>query len=83
MSRVVITKYEVTPELKLIPFEPRGTGLLTYSELAAKLNTSQAWVRRNSRRTYTSNPIPSVRQGKMVRFDWAQVEAWIAKRGKR
>lgn len=43
--------------------------LLTYSQLAQLLNTSEGWVRRNARRTYTRDPIPTVRLGKNVLFD--------------
>jgi predicted DNA-binding transcriptional regulator AlpA len=82
--------YEMTPELSAALFggpnnasllrEPSRDGLLNYATLAARLGTSEGWVRRNARRTYTRDPIPSVRLGKNVRFDWAKVEQWLKRR---
>jgi excisionase family DNA binding protein len=62
--------------------DPAQEGLLTYSQLAERLGTSEGWVRRNARRSYTSNPIPSVRLGKNVLFDWSKVQIWLKRRGK-
>lgn len=59
--------------------------LHTYKDLARHLNTTEGWVRRNARRTYTSDPIPSVRLGKNVLFDVQSREflAWLKRRGGR
>lgn len=64
------------------PVEPV---LYTYKELASYLNTTEGWVRRNARRTYTSDPIPSIRLGKNVLFDVQSREfsAWLKRRGGR
>ena len=55
---------------------------LDFSGLAAKLGTSDQWVRRNVRRTYTRDPIPHLRFGRSIKFDWDSVEmqAWIERR---
>ncbi|HEX6803357.1 MAG TPA: hypothetical protein VF133_06720 [Terriglobales bacterium] len=57
----------------------------TYKDLARYLNTTEGWVRRNARRTYTSDPIPSIRLGKNVLFDVQSKEflAWLKRRGGR
>jgi hypothetical protein len=57
----------------------------TYKDLARYLNTTEGWVRRNARRTYTSDPIPSVRFGKNVLFDVQSKEflSWLKRRGGR
>lgn len=60
-----------------------GSGtLLDYATLADRLGTSEGWVRRNARRTYTKDPIPTVRLGKFVRFDWEKVQTWMKRRSK-
>jgi hypothetical protein len=52
---------------------------LDFYGLAAKLGTSEQWVRRNVRRTYTRDPIPHLRFGRMIRFVWdsQEMQAWI------
>jgi len=70
------------PRVSSLFHEPGRVGLLDYATLAARLGTSEGWVRRNARRTYTRDPIPSVRLGKNVRFDWAKVEQWLKRRMK-
>jgi hypothetical protein len=59
--------------------------LHSYQDLARYLNTTEGWVRRNARRTYTSDPIPSVRLGKNVLFAVRSKEflAWLKRRGGR
>jgi predicted DNA-binding transcriptional regulator AlpA len=52
---------------------------LDFRGLAAKLGTSEQWVRRNVRRTYTCDPIPHLRFGRMIRFVWdsEEMSEWI------
>jgi predicted DNA-binding transcriptional regulator AlpA len=52
---------------------------LDFRGLAAKLGTSEQWVRRNVRRTYTCDPIPHLRFGRMIRFVWdsPEMSEWI------
>jgi predicted DNA-binding transcriptional regulator AlpA len=55
---------------------------LGFRGLAAKLGTTEQWVRRNVRRTYTRDPIPHLRFGRMIRFVWdsQEMQAWIERR---
>jgi hypothetical protein len=55
---------------------------LDFRGLAAKLGTSDQWVRRNVRRTYTRDPIPHLRFGRMIRFVWdsPEMQEWIDRR---
>jgi excisionase family DNA binding protein len=58
--------------------------LLTPAELAARLAVPQSWVREKTReraRVRDKDPLPVVRLGKYVRFNWAEVEKWIARQG--
>jgi hypothetical protein len=71
-----------TPRASSFLGEPSRQGLLDYATLAARLAMTEGWVRRNARRTYTRDPIPSVRLGKNVRFDWSRVEQWLKRRMK-
>jgi predicted DNA-binding transcriptional regulator AlpA len=52
---------------------------LDFRGLAAKLGTSEQWVRRNVRRTYTRDPIPHLRFGRIIRFVWdsQEMSEWI------
>jgi hypothetical protein len=52
---------------------------LDFAGLATKLGTTEQWVRRNVRRTYTRDPIPHLRFGRMIRFVWdsPEMRAWI------
>jgi predicted DNA-binding transcriptional regulator AlpA len=55
---------------------------LDFRGLAAKLGTSEQWVRRNVRRTYTRDPIPHLRFGRIIRFVWdsPEMQEWIERR---
>jgi predicted DNA-binding transcriptional regulator AlpA len=55
---------------------------LDFRGLAAKLGTSEQWVRRNVRQTYTRDPIPHLRFGRMIRFVWdsQEMQEWIERR---
>ena len=55
---------------------------LDFHSLAAKLGTSEQWVRRNVRRTYTRDPIPHLRFGRIIRFVWdsPEMQEWIERR---
>lgn len=47
--------------------------LLSAVELAEKLNVPESWVRESAR----SGAMPCIRLGRYVRFDLADVEAWL------
>jgi excisionase family DNA binding protein len=55
--------------------------LLTAAEVAERLNVPASWPLRAAREL----GMPHVQLGRYVRFDWAEVEAWIEelKRGER
>jgi excisionase family DNA binding protein len=53
---------------------PAVERLLTAAEVAKLLNVPVSWVRESTR----SGAMPCVRLGRYVRFDPADVEAWIA-----
>ena len=54
--------------------------LLTPQQLAERLSVPCSWIREKCRlraRTRDIDPLPVVRLGKYVRFDWQAVEAWL------
>jgi hypothetical protein len=67
--------------------QPRVTSpavLLTPAELAARLAVPQTWVREKTReraRLRDKDPLPVVRLGKYVRFNWPDIEKWLARQG--
>ena len=64
------------------PRAPSAGVLLTAAELAARLAVPQSWVREKTReraRVRDHDPLPVVRLGKYVRFNWAEVEKWLAR----
>lgn len=58
------------------------SAFLDFRGLAARLGTTEQWVRRNVRRTYTRDPIPHLRFGRIIRFVWDSLEMqeWIERR---
>jgi hypothetical protein len=58
------------------------SAFLDFRGLAARLGTSEQWVRRNVRRTYTRDPIPHLRFGRIIRFVWdsPDMHEWIERR---
>jgi hypothetical protein len=61
---------------------PALGSLLTPADLAARLSVPASWVRAKTRtraRVRDTDPLPVVRLGKYVRFDWTAVEAWLAR----
>jgi hypothetical protein len=69
----------------ILPTEPVAAGmLLTPAELAARLAVPPTWIREKTRtrgRLRDRDPLPVVRLGKYIRFDWEAVRAWIARHG--
>jgi hypothetical protein len=59
-----------------------ASDFLDFRGLAARLGTSEQWVGRNVRRTYTRDPIPHLRFGRMIRFVWdsPEMQEWIERR---
>jgi hypothetical protein len=52
------------------------------SELAERLNVSERWVYGISRRR-CPNPLPVIRIGRYLRFDWLEVSAWLRRQSGR
>jgi predicted DNA-binding transcriptional regulator AlpA len=50
--------------------------ILTLAELAERLKVSERWVYEKSRRRST-NPLPTMRIGRYLRFDWLEVSDWL------
>jgi hypothetical protein len=72
-----------TRELDERPFpDSIGSAFLDFRDLSQKLGTSEQWVRRNVRSTYTRDPIPHLRFGRTIRFDWNSpaLQAWLERR---
>ena len=56
------------------PIDP--SQILTLAELAERLKVSERWVYEKSRRRCL-NPLPVIRIGRYLRFDWLEVSAWL------
>jgi predicted DNA-binding transcriptional regulator AlpA len=50
--------------------------ILTLAELAQRLKVSERWVYEKCRRR-CQNPLPCIRIGRYLRFDWVSVSAWL------
>jgi hypothetical protein len=63
---------------------PISATLLTPQQLAERLAVPPSWVREKTReraRVRDKDPLPVVRLGKYVRFDWEAVRAWLNRQG--
>jgi len=56
------------------PFDP--SQILTLAELAERWKVSQRWVYEKSRRR-CQNPLPAIRIGRYLRFNWLEVSVWL------
>ena len=56
------------------PIDP--SQISTLAELAERLKVSERWVYEKSRRR-CQNPLPCIRIGRYLRFDWLEVSAWL------
>jgi hypothetical protein len=59
-----------------------GFELIDASELAARWNVPESWIRNHTRqRTPQEQRIPCVRLGRYVRFEWGstRLEEWLAR----
>jgi predicted DNA-binding transcriptional regulator AlpA len=50
--------------------------ILTLSEVAERLKVSERWVYEKSRRR-CQNPLPVIRIGRYLRFNWLEVSVWL------
>jgi excisionase family DNA binding protein len=68
-------KKSVSPvPVAVSPIDP--SQILTLEELASRLKVSERWVYEKSRRR-CQNPLPTIRIGRYLRFDWTSVSAWL------
>lgn len=58
----------------VVPIDP--SQILTLAELAERLKVSERWVYEKTRRR-TPNPLPTIRIGRYLRFNWISVSAWL------
>ena len=65
-----------TPAVAVIPTPIDPSQILTLKELAERLKVSERWVYEKSRRRCL-NPLPAIRIGRYLRFDWLEVSAWL------
>jgi hypothetical protein len=59
--------------------------LLTPAQLAQRLAVPVTWIREKTReraRVRDADPLPTVRLGKYVRFDWGQITAWLERQSR-
>ena len=54
------------------------SNLLTPDELAARLKVRKSWVFEKTRRR-AQDPLPCIRVGRYLRFNWPDVESWLQK----
>jgi excisionase family DNA binding protein len=59
---------------KVVPIDPAQ--ILTLGELADRLKVSERWVYEKTRRR-SQNPLPTIRIGRYLRFDWMSVSKWL------
>jgi predicted DNA-binding transcriptional regulator AlpA len=60
----------------LPPIDP--SQILTLDEIAARLKTSKRWVYEKSRKRCL-DPLPTIRIGRYLRFNWIDVSIWLRK----
>jgi len=54
----------------------RPEDILTPEELAARLKVRKTWVYKQTR-SRSRNPLPRLRIGRYLRFDWTKVSEWL------
>jgi excisionase family DNA binding protein len=69
-------KLPAVPAVAVIPNPIDPSQILTLAELAERLKVSERWVYEKSRRR-CQNPLPAIRIGRYLRFDWMSVSAWL------
>jgi excisionase family DNA binding protein len=69
-------KHAPVPVAVPIPAPIDPYQILTLAELAERLRVSERWVYEKSRRR-CQNPLPAIRIGRYLRFDWIEVSAWL------
>ncbi len=56
-----------------------GSQYLDAATLAVRLGVTESWVVKHTRRSYTRYPIPCIRFGRSIRYDWnsEELQKWI------
>jgi hypothetical protein len=60
-----------------------ATELLTPEQLASRLKVKSSWIYEQTRRrtgVRDSDPLPYIKMGLYLRFDWRDVCAWLERR---
>jgi predicted DNA-binding transcriptional regulator AlpA len=70
-SKTSAASVAVVPSL---PVDPAN--ILTLPELAARLKVSERWCYEKTR-SRCLTPLPCIRVGRYLRFDWLDVSAWL------
>jgi excisionase family DNA binding protein len=61
---------------KPVPVVVDPLQILTLREIADRLKVSQRWVYEKTRNR-CQNPLPCIRIGRYLRFNWQDVSAWL------
>ena len=68
------------PDEEIRRRESNSTHILTPQQLAARLQVKTSWVYEQTRRRSggrNSDPLPHIKMGLYLRFDWRDVLAWL------
>jgi predicted DNA-binding transcriptional regulator AlpA len=60
--------------------ELRADDILTPEQLAERLQVKKSWIfeqTRNRAKTRNDRPLPCIRLGKYLRFNWRDVSEWL------
>jgi excisionase family DNA binding protein len=63
----------------IAPIDP--IQILTLAEVAERLKVSERWVYEKTRGR-CHNPLPVIRIGRYLRFDWTDVSSWLTEQKK-
>ena len=64
----------ISVPVPLPPIDPNQ--ILNLSEISARLKVSERWVYEKTRGR-CQNPLPCIRIGRYLRFNWIDVSAWL------
>jgi excisionase family DNA binding protein len=71
-STVSLSAQPLTASVSLVDPE----NILTLAEVSSRLKVSERWTYEKTRRRCL-NPLPAIRIGRFLRFNWADVSAWL------
>jgi hypothetical protein len=58
-----------------------ASDILTPTELSARLKVKPGWIYEQMRPNRSTNPLPALRAGRLLRFSWTAVCEWLHGRG--